>query len=66
MLLHILCVVALEITVMRLMKVDHDRHHLAFAQVASSLALPPLSELLLTPLGFKCLPEIIDGTEQFQ
>jgi hypothetical protein len=69
MLLHILCVVSLEIPIPSLVEVDEDRHDLAFAQRASALAvavaLSTVEQGLVMVVGIQ-QPEIIDMAEQFR
>ena len=65
--LHMAGVVALEVPIPALMKVDDNRHGLTRTQLTLTLALAlPTGKLLLSPLWFKALPEIIDMAKQFQ
>jgi hypothetical protein len=60
-------VVALEIAVMRLMKVDHNRHDFARTQLAWAVPSPrALLHQGTLPVRLKCLTEIIDMAEEFQ
>jgi hypothetical protein len=65
--LHKLRVVGLEIAVTHLMKVNHDRHDLAWTQLTgSSTALYTRLQQFSLPFWTKSQPEIIDMAEQFQ
>ena len=56
-----LIVVGFEMPIMRLMKMDHDRHDFALVQLACSLLLAhATAELLLSVPRCVSLPEIID------
>ena len=66
MLANVLLIVCLEITIMRLMKVDQNRHHFTQAQTRrrSAFACHP-QQLGILP-GSHPLTKIIDMTEQFE
>jgi hypothetical protein len=64
--LHVLGVVGFERSIVRLMKVNEDRHDLARMHVPCSLPLPACVQLGLLPLLGKTDPKIIDSTKQFE
>ena len=59
-------IIGFEMSVVRLVKMDHDRHNFALVQLARSLALAhATAELLLLVLWCIDLPKIIDTTLKF-
>ncbi len=61
------CVVALEVAVAALMKMDHDGHYLAGRELARSASmLRPIAELFSMPVGLKPFEEIVDMTEKWE
>jgi hypothetical protein len=65
MISHIAQIIALEVTVMGLMEVNHDRHDLTERQMTRT-PTPTLAigQLLMLPMGQEALAEIIDITKQ--
>lgn len=59
-------VIGFEVAIMRLVKMDENRHHLALTQPACPLALFPGGKLAGVPLRCKLSHEIIDITKQFE
>jgi hypothetical protein len=57
-------VIRFERSIVRLVKMDQNRHHLAWAQVTCSLSLLATLHLDRFPLWLKAQHEIIDITEQ--
>jgi len=60
-------VIRLEVTIMRLMEMNHNRHDLTGRQLGSATTFErALCEHLLVPIGLKPLAKVIDMAEEFQ
>jgi len=64
--LDMLRVIGFEVAIMRLVKMDEKRHHLAVTQLACSLTLFAGGKLGTVPLGPQLEHEIIDITKHFE
>src|SRR3972149_9738528 len=64
---HVVDIVALEVPIMRLMKMDYNRHDFARRHVRLAHPLDrALPQQMALPLRLEPLTEIIDMAEQFQ
>lgn len=59
-------VVRFEGSIVRLVKMDQNRHHLAWTELSCTLSLLACCQMASFPFWLKGEPKIIDSTKQFQ
>src|SRR5262249_6183237 len=64
--LNMLLVIGFECPIMRLVKMDQNRHDLACSQLPRTFSLLACFQLARPPLRSKAHHKIIDSTKQFQ